>query len=92
MGVKNSGKYLNKFSAEYKKVLVLMHSLGKVIGISASGFAIIRCTKPPRLKASVFNLYRKKVGFVADIIGPVKNAYVLVKSNSRPGQELFAGD
>ena len=69
-----------------------MRSLGKVIGRSASGFAIIRCTKPPRKKARVFNLNRKKVGFVADIIGPKSNPYVLIKSNSKEGQELFVGE
>jgi len=69
-----------------------MRSLGKVIGKSASGFAIIRCNKPPRMKARVFNLNRKKVGFVAGIIGPEREPYVLVKSNSKLGQELFVGE
>ena len=68
-----------------------MRSLGMVIGKSASGFAIIRCPNPPKKKARVFNSNRKKVGFVADIVGPVANPYILVKSNSKVGQELFVG-
>lgn len=69
-----------------------MRSLGKVIGKSASGFAIIRCKDAPRIKARVFNLNRKKVGFVADVVGPVKEPFVLVKSQSKIGQELFVGE
>ncbi|MCK4327503.1 MAG: hypothetical protein KAW41_03430 [Candidatus Diapherotrites archaeon] len=69
-----------------------MRSLGIVIGKSASGFAIIRCKDVPRLKARVFNKNNKKVGFVADIVGPVEEPFVLVKSNSKAGQELFVGD
>ncbi len=73
-------------------LVVKMRPLGKVIGKSASGFAIIRCKSPPKLKARVFNLNKKRVGLVAGIIGPEKEPYVLVKSNSRPGQELFVGE
>ena len=69
-----------------------MRSLGKVMGKSASGFAIIRCIEPPKLKARVFNSNRKKVGFVADIIGPEEKPFILVKSNSKKGQELFVGE
>ena len=69
-----------------------MRSLGSVIGKSATGFAIIRCKEVPRLKARIFNKNNKKVGFVAGILGPVDEPYVLVKSNSREGQELFVGD
>ncbi|MFC2175281.1 H/ACA ribonucleoprotein complex subunit GAR1 [archaeon] len=69
-----------------------MRSLGSVIGKSASGFAIIRCNPAPKLKARVFNKNNKKVGFVADIVGPVDEPFVLIKSNSKPGQELFVGD
>jgi len=66
-----------------------MRVLGEVIGKSASGFAITRCKQVPRLKASVFNLNHKKVGFVADIIGPASEPFILVNSQSKPGQELF---
>ena len=69
-----------------------MRSLGKVMGKSASGFAIIRCTEPPKIKARIFNANRKKVGFVADIVGPAENPFILVKSNSKEGQELFVGE
>lgn len=69
-----------------------MRSLGKVIGKSASGFAIIRCKLAPKPKARVFNSNRKRVGFVAGIIGPEREPYVLVKSNSKEGQELFVGE
>lgn len=69
-----------------------MRSLGKVIGKSASGYAILRPEQAPKPKASVFNLNRKKIGFVAGVIGPVSKPYVLVKSNSKEGQELFVGE
>ena len=69
-----------------------MHVLGTVIGISASGFAIIRCEKAPRVNAPIFNINKKKTGVVADIIGPANEPYVLVKSTAKTGQKLFVGD
>lgn len=72
-----------------------MVPLGKVVNVTRRGQAVARGTGKPKVGAWVTDARGREVGRVQDIIGPVREPYVLVAPGrgSDPrrllGQELF---
>jgi RNA-binding protein len=55
-----------------------MQPLGKVVNVTRRGQALVRGTGKPRLGARVTDGRGRDVGRVQDLIGPVREPYVIV--------------
>lgn len=72
-----------------------MSPLGKVVNVTRRGQVVARSPGKPRLGARVTDHRGREVGKVADLIGPVREPYVLVApagsvdAKRLLGQELF---
>lgn len=72
-----------------------MSPLGKVVNVTRRGQVVARSPGKPRLGARVTDNRGREVGKVADLIGPVREPYVLVAparsvdAKRLLGQELF---
>jgi len=58
-----------------------LRKLGKVWNVSKSGFIVVQADSKniPKLGLDVVNRKMNKVGYIYDIIGPVKTPFILVK-------------
>ncbi|HEV8360974.1 MAG TPA: Gar1/Naf1 family protein [Candidatus Thermoplasmatota archaeon] len=72
-----------------------MVPLGKVVNVTRHGHVLVRGAGKPRLGAPVSDARGRPVGRIADLIGPVREPYVLIApargADARRllGQELF---
>jgi len=56
-----------------------MRPLGRVIKISSSGKALVKAHEVPEIGVEVYDENMRIIGYVQDVIGPVKGPYISVK-------------
>ena len=72
-----------------------MQPLGKVVNITKRGHVVARGASQPRLGWRVLDQRGRDIGKVSDLIGPVREPYILVAPQKGAdvrrllGQELF---
>ncbi|MCD6563762.1 MAG: hypothetical protein J7K23_07620 [Thermoproteales archaeon] len=73
-----------------------MKKIGKVIVITRNNNAIVRIKRKLHLGSKVYDEKMRIIGFIYDIIGPVKKPYAVIKidsskitPNSLTGKTLF---
>ncbi len=74
--------------------MAYLRKLGKIWNISKSGFIVVQAdpSSLPKVGSSVVDRKMKKIGYVYDIIGPVKNPFVLVKPDEDVLKEMIFGE
>jgi rRNA processing protein Gar1 len=58
-----------------------MKYIGKIDDIIFSGRFIVRTTFKPKLGATVVDQHKKELGKIKQVIGPVKNPYLIISPN-----------
>lgn len=60
-----------------------LKKIGKVSHVSKSGFIVVKAKEIPKIGSEVCNRKLERIGYVYDIIGPVKSPFILIRPKDR---------
>jgi RNA-binding protein len=60
-----------------------LRKIGRISHLSKSGFLVVSGKDIPKIGVDVYNRKLEKVGYVYDIIGPVKTPFILIRPKDR---------
>ncbi|WP_457548897.1 H/ACA ribonucleoprotein complex subunit GAR1 [Archaeoglobus sp.] len=66
-----------------------LKKIGKVSHVSKSGFIVVKAKEIPKIGSEVCNRKLEKVGYVYDIIGPIKSPFILIRPKDRKMLKKF---